>query len=191
MRVHPNKPAIRAFGIAESFRKTDRRSTIAGTVMRSDLVLDGFAFGGAAVGGDDATAALVRLYEALHRDDVNVILLSGAIISYYNIVDVDALASKTGVPVICLTYRESLGIEDTIKARFAGWKTKVALYRRLETRTPLLLKTGKRVYVRLASIEDDDARQVMDSFTLQGALAEPVRVARLLARARRADHRGT
>ncbi|MDA4137100.1 MAG: DUF99 family protein [Thaumarchaeota archaeon] len=191
MRVHPNKPAIRAFGIAESFRRADTRSTIAGAVMRSDLVLDGFAFGGAAVGGDDATDALVRLYRALHRDDVNVILLSGAIISYYNVVDVDAFASKTGVPVICLTYSESPGIEDAIKARFIAWEAKVALCRRLGARTSLLLKTGKMVYVRLASIEEYDARQVMDSFTLQGALAEPVRVARLLARARRADHRGT
>src|SRR5580658_8220149 len=103
MRVHPNKRGIRAMGIAESFRKTDKHSTLAGVVMRSDLVLDGFVFGRATVGGDDATQALVRMYRTLHRDDVNVTLLSGAIISYYNVVDVQALADKTGVPVICIT----------------------------------------------------------------------------------------
>jgi uncharacterized protein len=190
MRVHPNKRAIRALGIAESFRRTDRLSTIAGAVMRSDLVLDGFVFGAAVVGGDDATSTLVRMYRALHRGDVNVILLSGVIISYYNIVDVDSLADKTGVPVICLTYRESPGIEDAIRTRFEDWEAKLLLYRRLGSRTTLALKTGKKVYARLASIDEDDACQVVDSFTLQGSLAEPIRVARLLARARHADHRG-
>jgi endonuclease V-like protein UPF0215 family len=191
MRVHPNKKAIRALGIAESFRRTDRFSTIAGAVMRSDLILDGFAFGAATVGGDDATAQLVRIYRALRRDDVNVILLSGAIISYYNVVDVDVLAEKTGVPVICLTYRESTRVEEAIRTRFEDWQAKMKLFGRLGPRSALELKTGKTVYARLASIGLDDARRVVESFTLQGAIAEPIRVARLLARARHADHRAT
>jgi endonuclease V-like protein UPF0215 family len=187
MRVHPNKRGIRAMGIAESFRKTDRRSTIAGVVMRSDLVLDGFVFGEATVGGDDATRALVRMHTRLHRDDVNVILLSGAIISYYNVVDVQALADRTGVPVICITYRESSGVEGAIRDRFEDWQTKVGLYRRLGGRTRLSLKTGQKVFARLASVSEDDARQVVDAFTLQGSFSEPIRVARLLARAKRGD----
>jgi endonuclease V-like protein UPF0215 family len=191
MRVHPNKRGIRAMGIAESFRKTDKHSTLAGIVMRSDLVVDGFAFGGASVGGDDATSALVRMYRGLHRDDVNVILLSGAIISYYNVVDIQALADKTNVPVICITYRESSGVEGAIRGRFEDWQTKVELYRRLGGRTQLSLKTGQKVYARLASINEDDARQVVDAFTIQGSIAEPIRVARLLARAWRSDQAET
>ncbi len=66
--------------------------------MRSDLVIDGFAFGEATVEGDDATEAILRLYRSLKRDDVNLMLLSGCIISLYNIVDVDALASDVRGP---------------------------------------------------------------------------------------------
>jgi uncharacterized protein len=190
MRVHPSKRAIRALGIAESFRRTDGLSTLAGVVMRSDLVVDGFAFGRATVGGDDATRALVRLYRALRRDDVNLILLSGAIISHYNVVDVDSLSEKVGIPVICLTYRDSSGIEEAIRTRFTDSEPRLLLYRRLGSRTTLELKTGKKVYARLASIGEDDARRVLDSFTLQGSLPEPIRVARLLARARYADQSG-
>jgi endonuclease V-like protein UPF0215 family len=47
----------------------------------------------------------------------------------------------------------------------------------------LLLRTGFRVYARLASISEKEAGDVLDSFTLQGGLPEPVRVAKLLARA--------
>ena len=188
MRVHANKRAIRALGVAESFRIADRFSTIAGVVMRSDLIVDGFAFGRATVGGDDATGALVSLCKELHRADVNLLMLSGAVISYYNVVDVDALSSETGLPVICLTYRESSGLEGSIRARFSeGWQTKLSRYRRLGERSVLSLKTGKKVYVRLAGIKKDDARMVVEAFTKQGALPEPVRVARLLARSRHAD----
>ncbi|MDG6925658.1 MAG: DUF99 family protein [Nitrososphaerota archaeon] len=191
MRVHPNKKAIRALGIAESFRRTDRFSRIAGVVMRSDLVVDGFVFGRARVGGNDATSALTRMCRRLHRDDVNVLLLSGAIISYYNVVDVDELSAKTGLPVVCLTYRPSSGIAESLRTRFADWEVKLALYEKLGARTPLDLRTGRRVYARLAGIGRDEARMVVDAFALQGSYAEPVRVARLLARARHADQAAT
>jgi uncharacterized protein len=187
MKVHPNKRGIRALGIAESFRRTDHRSTIAGVVMRSDLVVDGFVFGSASVGGNDATEGLVRMYRKLRRDDVNVVLLSGSIISYYNVVDVDRFAHLVKKPVICLTYRDSSRVEEAVRGRFEDWQEKIELFQRLGERTSLTLKTGKKVYARLSMIEEDDARKMLDAFTLQGAFVEPIRVARLLARARHSD----
>jgi hypothetical protein len=187
MRVHPNKRAIRVFGVAESFRKGDAVSALAGVVMRSDLVIDGACFGGATVGGDDATSSLVGMYRSLGRDDVNVLMLSGCIISHYNIVDVDAVASRTQRPVICLTYRESAGVESAIRLHFREAEEKVRLYRMLGARVRMVLGTGQAVYARLASISEQDAKRVVESFTLQGGLPEPVRVAKLLAHARRAS----
>lgn len=185
MRIHSNKRAIRAFGVAESFRPRDETSTLAGAVMRSDGVLDGFAFGKATVGGDDATSQILRMYRSLRRNDVNLIVLSGCIISQYNIVDVDGLAERAGLPVICLTYKESRGIESSIRHHFVDGEDKVMAYRRLGPRRSVVLATGKRVYVRCSGIGMDDARSVLDKFTLQGAVPEPVRVAKLLAQARR------
>jgi uncharacterized protein len=185
MRVHANKRAIRALGVAESFRRPDRHSVLAGLVVRSDRVIDGFAFGEATVEGDDATRAILRLYRRLGRDDVNLLMLSGCVISLYNVVDVDALASKSGVPVIALTYRESAGIEGAIRHHFRDGEGKVARYRKLGPRVPVVLHTGYRVYARLSGISEADAGRVLDSFTLQGRVPEPVRLAKLLAHARR------
>jgi endonuclease V-like protein UPF0215 family len=187
MRVHPNKRAIRAFGVAESFRRGDRASVLGGVVMRSDLIVDGLCLGQAAVGGDDATSSILRMYRTLKRADVNVVMLSGCIISNYNIVDVDAIAEKTARPVICLTYRESPGIEGAIRSRFADAEEKIARYRALGGRLRMALGTGQTVYVRLASISEPDARRVIESFTLQGSVPEPLRIARLLAHVRRAS----
>ena len=113
MVLHPGKKAIRALGVAESFRPSAKKSTLAGVVMRTDLVVDGFVLGAATVGGDDATARSSGCTR-LKRDDVNLLMLSGCVISRYNIVDVDEVARKTSLPVVCLTYKESKGIEDAI-----------------------------------------------------------------------------
>lgn len=187
MKVHPNKRAIRVFGVAESFRKSDSLSVLAGVVMRADLVIDGFAFGEATVGGDDSTERLLRLYRRLAREDVNVIMLSGCVISLYNIVDVDSLASRSGVPVIALTYRESRGIEGAIRHHFPDPARKLELYRKLGERVPMKMHTGYRVFTRLAGISEGDAIRVLDAFAMQGGLPEPVRVAKLLAHARRSS----
>ncbi|MDG6909941.1 MAG: DUF99 family protein [Nitrososphaerota archaeon] len=182
--MHLNKPGIRALGVAESFRQGQKRSVLAGVVMRSDLVVDGVAFGRTAVGGDDATASIVSLFRRFGRNDINLLMVSGAILSLYNIVDVDLLAAKTKVPAICLTYKETAGIEDSIRRHFPqGAESRLEAYRRLGKRTGVTLGTGKRVFVRTAAIEKGEARNVLDAFTLQGSVPEPVRVAKLLARA--------
>jgi endonuclease V-like protein UPF0215 family len=114
-------------------------------------------------------------------------MVSGCIISYYNIVDVDAVAKKTGRPVICLTYRESAGIEEAIRKRFEDPEGKLVRYRALRERTRVVLRTGQTVYARLASISQKDALRVTESFTLQGGVPEPVRLAKLLAHGVRAS----
>ena len=184
MRLHLNKPGIRALGVAESFRLGQRRSVLAGVVMRSDFVIDGVALGRSAVGGDDATTSIASLFRRLRRNDVNLVMVSGAILSLYNIIDVDLLSKRTKLPVVCLTYKETAGIEGSIRRHFPqGAEEKLAAYRRLGGRARVTLKTGHRVYVRTAGLDPQETKGVLDTFTLQGSIHEPVRVAKLLARA--------
>jgi uncharacterized protein len=185
LRLHLGKRAIRALGVAESFSPTAKKSTLAGVVVRTDLVVDGFVFGAATVGGEDATRAVLGMYRKLRRGDVNLIMLAGCIISRYNIIDVDEVARKSALPVVCLTYNESAGIEDAIRAHFDRPEGRLESYRRLGPRTTVLLRTGQRVYVRTAGISDPDAKSVLEAFTLQGGVPEPVRIAKLLARSAR------
>jgi uncharacterized protein len=183
--IHRGKKGIRALGIAESFRPGAKTSVLAGVVMRTDLIIDGFVFGAATVGGEDATSSVLKMFRRLKRADLNLIMLSGCIISRYNIIDVDEVASKSGIPVCCLTYNESKGLEAEIRKRFfERSQDLVERYNRLGGRTPISLRTGHKVYVRNADLDDGDAKWVLDAFTLQGVVPEPIRVARLLARAR-------
>ncbi len=182
MVLHSGKKAIRALGVAESFRPTEKKSALAGVVMRTDLVVDGFVFGATTVGGEDATSAVLRMFRKLRRADVNLILLSGCIISHYNIIDVDDLAKRSGLPVVCLTYNESKGVEHAIREHFERPEERIERYRKLGGRAPVLLHTGHTAYVRSSQISDADAKRVLDAFTIQGGVPEPIRLARLLAR---------
>jgi len=184
LRLHLNKSGIRALGVAESFRPGQKTSTLAGVVMRSDRVVDGLVVGRTSIGGDDASASIAALCRRLKRNDVNVLMVSGAILSLYNIVDIEGLSRKTGLPVICLTYKETSGIEDSIVRHFPeGAEAKLEAYRKLGGRKRLRLKSGHLVFARTAGLGDAEAKSVLNMFTLQGSTPEPIRVAQLLARA--------
>ena len=187
MTLHLNKPALRVLGIAESFLRTRSTSILAGVVMRADLRVDGLAFARASVGGDDATQAVLSLYRQLNRADVNALLLSGAALSWFNIVDLEEVFIKVQRPLICLTYEDSPGLEKYIREYFPQQEEKLRRYRRLGERQSVRLKTGYEVYLRALGASPEEARVLLNKFTRDGRVPEPVRLARLAARAAQRD----
>ncbi|MGB5100591.1 MAG: DUF99 family protein [Methanothrix sp.] len=183
MSLHLNKPALRALGIAESFVRSCPTSTIAGVVMRADLRVDGLAYAHATVGGDDGTQAVLSLYRQMDRADVNALILSGAAISWFNIIDLQEVFEKTKRPLICLTYEESPGLEKYIREYFHSPEEKLHRYRALGERQSVWLKTGYEVFVRVRGASFEEARILLNKFTRDGRVPEPVRLARLAARA--------
>lgn len=183
MHLHLNKPALRVLGIAESFVRSSPISILAGVVMRADLRVDGLAYSRATVGGDDATEAVLNLYRQLDRTDVNALLLSGLAISWFNIIDLKEISERTQKPVICLTYEESPGLEDYIREYFPQPEEKLRRYTASGERTSILLKTGFEVYVRALGATIEETRILLDKFARDGRVPEPVRVARMMARA--------
>lgn len=183
MRVHADKKGLRALGIAESFKKGEgKRAVLAGVVMRGDLQIDGIAISTITVGGLDGTDGVLDIFKGLDRTDINLVLLNGCVISLFNLVDIFRVFDEIGVPVICVTYEESKGLEKYFK-EFEDCEKRMEIYKRLGSRTPVKLRTGHEVLVRCAGIEEErDVKALLDRFTLQGAIPEPLKVARLLAR---------
>ena len=151
--------------------------------MRADLRVDGLAYAHATVGGDDATAAVLGIYRQLNRADVNALILSGAALSWFNIVDLRQVFEETEKPLICLTYEQSPGLEENIRQHFPRPDEKLRLYRSLGERQSIRLRTGYEVFVRVWGVATDEARILLNKFTRDGRVPEPVRLARLAARA--------
>jgi hypothetical protein len=180
--MHIPKKGIRALGIAESY--TGRQySTLSGIVMRKDLIIDGSAFTCVTVGGLDATDAILAIVRALNRRDVNVILLSGCVISWFNVIDPEAIVCTSGIPVICVTYEDSTGLEEDIRRHFPTDSVRLNAYRKLGQRSAVILPDGQTMYIRSWGITFPDAARICIDFTHDGKIPEPLRVARLCARA--------
>jgi len=182
--LHLEKPGLRCLAISESFKQDHEKSILCGVVMRKDFVLDGFVLGNATIGGDDVTEKIIEMYENLKRRDINYILISGLILSMYNIVNVNKLFDYLHMPIIGVTYNESEGIEDSIKRHFPNsYSKKLEAYRQLGSREKIRLKTNYDVYVRKEGCSMSEVKTLLNSITLQGTMPEPLRVAQLLSNA--------
>ena len=181
--IHLEKKGLRGLAIAESFTQDDNSSRLAGVVIRRDYIIDGFVFGKCTIGGDDATESILKMYRTLDRDDISFILISGIIIAMYNIIDIKKISEETRLPVIGVTYEESEGIEDSIRKHFPiDFEQKMIQYHKLGTRKSITLHTGYKLYIRTEGCIFEEAQKLLDMFTLQGAIPEPLRVAQLLAK---------
>jgi len=181
------KKGIRALGIAESFQTngSSNRSLLTGVVMRSDMIVDGFVFGSTMINGDDSTAQIISLYQNLRRNDINLVMIGGSVISLYNIIDIAEVGSSIGLPVISVTFEKSEGLDEPIKRHFpTGWENKIKAYEKIGDRHEVKLWTGYSAYVRFHGIQLDETKKTLDKFLKQGAVPEPIRLAQLLARAR-------
>ena len=185
MVLHPDKKGIRVLGIAESFRRDHEQSVLAGVVMRSDLVIDGMGFTRITVGGMDATSGVLRLVVSLERDDLNVLMLNGCVISWFNIIDIVNVYEQLHIPLICVTYEESEGLEAHIARHFeaADRDVRLAAYQRLGARSPVILQDDYEDLIRFLGLEKADAVRLLKRFITHGRIPEPLRVAKLAARA--------
>lgn len=179
------KAGTRALGVAESFGSDAERSTLCGAVVRADRVVDGFAYETCRVGGADATDAIRSLFRALGREDVRHLLVAGIAPAWYNLVDLHGLHEAVGIPVLSVSFEESEGLEPALRREFEG----AALDRRRDTyraqppRRPVDVNDG-RVFVRAVGCDDETAARVVRAHTPAGSRRpEPLRVARLAARA--------
>ncbi|HID19686.1 MAG TPA: DUF99 family protein [Methanophagales archaeon] len=183
--MHVTKKGIRVLGIAESFKREEEKSVLAGVVMRSDYIIDGVVFDRITVGGMDATDGILRLFKSLQRDDINVLMLNGCVISWFNIVDIKAIYEKLHIPLICVTYEESNGLEEHITKHFSASECdlRIPAYRMLGNRVPVKLHDNFEVLIRFLGMQKTEAGALLKKFTLHGKLPEPLRVAKIAARA--------
>ncbi|WP_232686659.1 DUF99 family protein [Halobacterium zhouii] len=176
------KSGTRALGVAESYAHDADRSTLAGAVVRADRVVDGFSFDSCTVGGSDATDAVCALYNALDREDVRYVLVSGIAPAWFSVLDLHEIHERVERPVLSVSFEESPGLEDAIEREFEGEarKERLAVYEQQPARTPVEVN-GERVFVRNVGCENP--LEVTRAFTPEGGRPEPLRVARLAARA--------
>ena len=178
------KSGVRALGIAESYRGDRNQSTLAGAVVRADRVCDGLAYSSCRVGGTDATDAVIEVIDDLGRPDVRYVLLGAVAPAWYNFLEPTRIHEAADRPVIAVTFEASDGLAAGLSEAFSGseLETRLDTYRALPERRELSLD-GDTVYVRAVGLESIETDDVIRAFTPEGGRPEPIRVARMAARA--------
>ena len=172
----------RAIGVAESYEAD--ASTLAATVVRRDRVVDDFGFERCTVGGTDASDAAARLVTGLGRPDARVLILSGIAPAWFNLFDLHDIHERVDRPVLSVSSESSPGLGDALRREFDGdaLAERIDIYERQPPRREFTVD-GERLWVRAVGADDEEAARIVRAFTPEGGRPEPLRVARLAARA--------
>ncbi|WP_348612690.1 DUF99 family protein [Halobaculum rarum] len=201
------KSGTRALGVAvsadgRSDADPPARATVAAAAVRADRVVDGLSFSTCTVGGSDATAAVVDCIDRLGRPDVRHVLLAGVAPAWFNLIDCRRVHEAAERPVIAVSFEASSGLEPHLREHFTGeaLDRRLAVYESLPEREPVTLageatRGGGAVdepgdepdlWVRPVGADAAAARRIVAAHTPEGqGRPEPLRVARLAARAGR------
>lgn len=182
----------RTLGVA--FSDGDRTSRLAGAVVTAAGVLDGLGFERCAVGGTDATEAVIRLADALDREDVRHVACAGIAPAWFNILDLRRIREALDRPVYAVSYEASPGLEPALREAFDGdaLARRLAVYRSLPPRTRVDdpsegdSPAAGPLFVRAVGLDPDRAAAAVRALTREGfRRPEPLRLAAVAASAHR------
>lgn len=187
------KPQFRVLGIDDApFSFRDALTEVVGVVVRAPGYVEGVLMDHVAVDGRDAGERLAAMIgRSRFRDNLALILLDGAAVGGFNIVDLDALHATTRIPVATVTGRQpdAGSMETAIRGRFQDAEERLALLRRHKLNK--VWASHKPLYVSCIGMDLRDLADAIARCTVRGSVPEPLRIAHLVATAmKRGESRG-
>ena len=173
------KKEIRVVGIDDApFNKfKDSESLVVGVVMRGGSWIDGILSTKVHVDGSDSTKKISEMInKCKFKPQLQCIFLDGIAVAGFNVIDVQELSKKTGLPVI-VVIRRNPDINN-IKKTFIKINKK--------EKTKLLEKAGNviqvdDIFVQLTGIELEQAKKILKIVCTRSLIPEPIRLAHLIA----------
>jgi uncharacterized protein len=183
VKAHP-----RVVGVDDgAFERTDRTAPIAAVVMSLPDYVETVRTDRVVVDGRDATRRVIAVVRATGPlDGIRAVLLDGAVLGGFNIVDLDAVHRSLDRPVVAVTRRPP--DFPSIRAALSKWfPTDGARRWRLLTRHrlfPVPTAGGQPIRATAVGCSAVDAARLVQRASLRGYWPEPLRLAHLVASAR-------
>ena len=173
------KKEIRVIGIDDSpFNKfKDRKVLVVGVVMRGGIAIDGILSTKVDVDGNDSTKKLVEMInKCKFKPQLQCIFLDGIAVAGFNVVDVQELNKKTGLPVVVII-RKMPDIEN-IK------KTLIKIKK--QQKIKLIEQAGNvvqinEIFAQLTGIDLEEAKKILKIVCTRSLIPEPLRLAHLIS----------
>jgi endonuclease V-like protein UPF0215 family len=147
-------------------------------VVYAGLRLEGVLVGKVRRDGANATGELARMVAGSRFRQLQLILLQGIAVAGFNVVDVEALARRTGLPVLAVSRRAPRfpRIRAALLARVRGGARKWALIEQLGP-----MERVGAVHVQRVGLSAAEAAAVVRRLAVNGHIPEPLRAAHLIA----------
>lgn len=177
------KRQIRILGIDDApFTFDEKYSTVIGVVMRGGEYLECVLRSQVTIDGTEATAICEQMIKnTRHLQQLKAIMIDGASLAGFNIVDVAALYDSTKVPVITITRDEpdQRKIKKALQKNFIDWKERWTLLQKGKLKR--IPTQHKPIYIKHTGVSLEEAKEIINISTIRGAIPEPIRVAHLIA----------
>ncbi len=165
----------------------DRHAPIAAVVVSAPERVEAIRLSRVRVDGRDGTAQIVCLLRGLAGDEgIRAVLLDGAVVGGFNVLDLDAIRRSARVPVVAVTRRRPEFRK--IRAALDRWfpRTSDARYALLRQHRLFRVPTGGApIWAAASGCTADDAKRLVRRTAVRGFWPEPLRLAHLVASASR------
>ncbi len=174
-----------------AFARSDRFAPVAAVLVSLPQRLEAARVGRVRVDGTDGTARVIALLRGLGSPEgVRAVLVDGAVVGGFNVLDLDAIRRATGVPVVAVTRRPPDFAR--IAAALRRWFPRTAARRLALLRRHRLARVrtgGEPILAAASGCSAEDAAWLLRRAAVQGYWPEPLRLAHLIASAGAASDR--
>lgn len=168
-----------------AFVRGDRYAPIAAVEMTLPEHVEGIRTGRVRVDGTDGTRSVTATVRRLGSlEGLRAVLLDGAVVGGFNVLDLDALHRELGVPVVAVTRRPPEF--SRIRTALVKWfpRTAAGRWSLLRAHRLFPIPTGARPILATAvGCSRADAARLVQRSTVRGYWPEPLRLAHLVASA--------
>lgn len=177
------KSEIRILGIDDAPFTPHQKGKVlvVGTLFRGGSWMDGVLTTYLQIDGTDSTDQIIKMVKkSRHLGQLGVIMLDGITFGGFNVVNIQQIYQKTGVPVI-VAMRKLPNFDKIKKAlqNFSDW----------EDRWSNIEKAGQvyrvdksgQLFIQISGINLEDALEIVKLSTTRSNLPEPIRTAHIIA----------
>jgi endonuclease V-like protein UPF0215 family len=177
------KREIRILGIDDSALLSEKVMII-GTIFRGGDWMDGVLRSDITKDGLDATDVICRMItKSKHYGQIRAVMLDGITYAGFNVVDIEKVYRKTGIPVIVVMRSQP---------DFEKIKSALKYFQDGEERWAIIERAGKvekiagekqrgSIYIQKAGISLESVAKIIRLTSIRSNIPEPLRVAHLIA----------
>ena len=181
--ISPMKRQVRILGIDDApFSFNEKYSAVIGVVMRGGEYLECVLRDEVIIDGTEATCICTQMIQrSRHQKQLKAVMIDGANLGGFNVVDIETLSSTTNLPVLTITRDkpDQKKIKHALQKHFKDWDERWSLLQK--GRLYKIPTHHNPLYIKCSGISLEEAKELINISTIRGVIPEPIRVAHLIA----------